>query len=83
MNNNDEITLEEMSAALSGQIVDYSYVAVMTTNTASLSGSALQNAQGNIGVNIASGTGNQQANSLALAVTQASSGGGSSGGGAE
>ena len=83
MNNNNEITLEEMSAALSGQIVDYSYVAVMTTNTASLSGSALQNAQGNIGVNIASGTGNQQANSLALAVTQASSGGGSSGGGAE
>jgi hypothetical protein len=70
-----------MSAALSGQIVDYSYVAVMTTNTASLSGSALQNAQGNIGVNIAAGTGNQQANSLALAVTQATSGGG--GGGSE
>ena len=80
MNNNDEISLEEMSAQLSGYVVDYSYVAVMTTNTASLNGSALQNAQGNIGVNIASGTGNQQANSLALAVTQASSGGGGSGG---
>ncbi len=82
MNNNDEISLEEMSAQLSGYVVDYSYVAVMTTNTASLNGSALQNAQGNIGVNIASGTGNQQANSLALAVTQPSSGGGG-GGGAE
>ncbi len=81
MNNNDEISLEEMSAQLSGYVVDYSYVAVMTTNTASLNGSALQNAQGNIGVNIASGTGNQQANSLALAVTQPSSGGGGGGGG--
>ncbi|MHB1895136.1 MAG: adhesin [Metallibacterium sp.] len=80
MNNNDEISLEEMSAQLSGYVVDYSYVAVMSSNSASLNGSALQNAQGNIGVNIASGTGNQQANSLALAVTQASSGGGSSGG---
>ena len=80
MNNNDEISLEEMSAQLSGYVVDYSYVAVMSSNSASLNGSALQNAQGNIGVNIASGTGNQQANSLALAVTQASSGGGGSGG---
>lgn len=76
MNNNDEISLEEMSAQLSGYIVDYSYVAVMSSNSASLNGSALQNAQGNIGVNIASGTGNQQANSLALAVTQPSTGGG-------
>ena len=82
MNNNDEISLEEMSAQLSGYVVDYSYVAVMSSNSASLNGSALQNAQGNIGVNIASGTGNQQANSLALAVTQPSSGGGG-GGGAE
>ena len=76
MNDNGEISLEEMTAQLSGYVIDYSYVAVMSSNSASLNGSALQNAQGNIGVNIASGTGNQQANSLALAVTQPSTGGG-------
>jgi hypothetical protein len=42
-----------------------------TTNTASLSGNALQNASGNIGVNIAAGTNNQQYNGLAIAVAQA------------
>ena len=81
MNDNGEINLEEMNAQLSGYIVNYNYVAVMSSNSASLNGSALQNAQGNIGVNIASGTGNQQANSLALAVTQPSTGGGTGGGG--
>lgn len=39
-----------------------------TANTASLSGSAFANASGNIGVNVAAGTGNLQANTLAMAV---------------
>lgn len=39
-----------------------------TTNTASLSGNAFANASGNIGVNVAAGTGNMQANTLSMAV---------------
>ena len=39
---------------------------VAVTNTASLSGNVLQNAVGNIGVNVAAGTGNLQANALAI-----------------
>lgn len=50
-------------------------------NNASLSGDAFRSASGNIGVNVAAGTGNLQANSLALAVAQPSSGGGTPGGG--
>ena len=50
------------------------------TNTASLSGNAFQNASGNIGINVASGTGNQQANSLAMAVAQPSAAAPSGGG---
>ncbi len=76
MNNNNEITLEQMDAMLTGSITYLTTVAVLSTNSATLNGSALQNAMGNIGVNIAAGTGNQQANSLALAVTQPSTGGG-------
>ena len=83
MNNNDEISLEQLDVELSGYILDVSYVAVMSSNSATLNGSALQNAQGNIGVNISAGTGNMQANSLALAVSQATSGGGGGGGGSE
>ena len=45
------------------------------TNTASLSGSAFSGASGNIGVNVSAGTGNQQANSLSMAVAQPSTGG--------
>lgn len=39
-----------------------------TSNNASLSGDAFANASGNIGVNVAAGTGNLQSNSLAMAV---------------
>ena len=46
-----------------------------TTNTASLSGNALMNAVGNIGVNIAAGTGNLQANALAVTCISANGGG--------
>jgi hypothetical protein len=45
---------------------------VNATNAASLSGNAFQNASGNIGVNVSAGTGNLQANSLAMAVAQPS-----------
>ncbi|GCB06022.1 cell surface protein [Ralstonia sp. SET104] len=41
------------------------------TNVASLSGSALMNAMGNIGVNIAAGAGNLQHNGLAIATAKA------------
>lgn len=62
----------ELDAALTGTI-DLSYqVAVAATNSATLSGTAFNGASGNIGVNIASGTGNLQSNSLSLAVAQPS-----------
>ncbi len=41
-----------------------------TTNVAGLGSDALKNASGNIGVNMASGTNNQQSNSLALSSTK-------------
>lgn len=53
-------------------------VSLATTNTSSLGGNALMGAAGNIGVNIASGTNNQQYNGMAVSATQA---GGSNGGG--
>lgn len=69
----------DLVASLSGQVLFVDTVVVDATNTASLSGSAFATASGNIGVNVASGTGNLQANSLALAVAQPSSGGGGGG----
>lgn len=60
----------DLVASLSGTF-DYTYlIAVAATNSATLSGGAFSGASGNIGVNVASGTGNLQANSLALAVAQ-------------
>jgi len=61
-----------LAANLSGYVNTVTYVPMDATNTASLSGNAFENASGNIGVNVASGTGNLQANSLALAVAQPS-----------
>ncbi|WP_266159737.1 hypothetical protein [Dyella silvatica] len=52
------------------ETVTYSYA--QTTNSATMSGNAFANAQGNVGVNIASGTGNLQANSMSMAVATAS-----------
>ena len=71
-----EMGTADLTASLSGQVSTVNWVAVNATNTASLSGSAFSNASGNIGVNVSSGTGNLQANSLALAVAQPSTGGG-------
>lgn len=62
-----------LAVTLSGTAGGMYMQMVNATNDASLSGNAFQNASGNIGVNVASGTGNLQANSLALAVAQPSS----------
>ncbi|UGB37728.1 adhesin [Frateuria soli] len=65
-----EISSSELFADLCGTVTTSRYVVVDATNDASLSGNAFQNATGNIGVNVASGTGNLQANSLSMAVAQ-------------
>ncbi len=71
----EEIGTADLEASLSGTLVFSSTeVVAAATNTASLSGGAFSGASGNIGVNVASGTGNLQANSLALAVAQPSTG---------
>ncbi|MHB1272958.1 MAG: adhesin [Rhodanobacter sp.] len=64
-----------LAASLSGQVVTTDWIRMDATNTASLSGNAFASASGNIGVNVASGTGNLQANSLALSVAQPGSAG--------
>ncbi|QCO66651.2 adhesin [Luteimonas yindakuii] len=71
----------ELDASLSGAGTLLYEVDVQSTNTASLDGSAFSGASGNIGVNIAAGTGNLQSNSLALAVAQPGGNGGGGGGG--
>ena len=76
MNENGQLTIEEMAATLSGTISYVQQIAVFASNDASLSGNALQNASGNIGVNVSAGTGNMQANSMALAVAQPTASGG-------
>ena len=78
-----ELGVADLYASLSGTVTTTRWVNVDATNTSALSGSAFSGASGNIGVNVASGTGNLQANSLALAVAQPSTGGGTGGGGGE
>ncbi len=74
-----ELGVADLYASLSGTVSTTRWVNVDATNTAALSGSAFSGATGNIGVNVAAGTGNLQANSLALAVAQPSTGGGGGG----
>ncbi|MGO4554367.1 adhesin, partial [Stenotrophomonas sp. 2YAF22] len=62
-----ELGVADLYASLSGTVSTTRWVNVNATNTSALSGSAFSGASGNIGVNVASGTGNLQANSLALA----------------
>ncbi len=71
-----ELSANSLYADLSGSVVTTRWVINDATNTASLSGNTFQNASGNIGINVSAGTGNQQANSLAMAVAQPSAGGG-------
>jgi len=70
--------------ALSGTVtgsIPLIRVGALTTNTALLEGNALRGATGNIGVNIAAGTQNQQRNSLAIAAARGAGNGGGNGGG--
>ncbi|MGQ7245870.1 hypothetical protein ACUN9Y_00835 [Halomonas sp. V046] len=67
-----------LKGTASGRSHSFNQQLVYQTNNASLSGNALANAVGNIGVNIAAGSGNMQRNSLSMA---SSMGGGTSGGG--
>jgi hypothetical protein len=76
-----ELSADDLYADLSGSVVTTRWVINDATNTASLSGNAFQNASGNIGINVSAGTGNQQANSLAMAVAQPSTA--TNGGGGE
>lgn len=70
-----ELSANDLYADLSGSVITTTWVINDATNTASLSGNAFQGASGNIGINVSAGTGNQQANSLAMAVAQPSAGG--------
>ncbi len=72
-----DLALDDIN--LSGTIYYLQVSYLPTTNSASLGGNAFSGASGNIGINISAGTGNQQANSLAMAVTQAGTGSGSGG----
>ena len=76
-----ELSADDLYADLSGSVVTTRWVINDATNTASLSGNAFQYASGNIGINVSAGTGNQQANSLAMAVAQPSTA--TNGGGGE
>lgn len=67
----------DLSGSLSGNVVFLQTIYRETENNASLSGSALQGAVGNIGVNISAGSHNQQRNSIAIAAGLGRSGGGS------
>src|SRR5690606_13682558 len=78
-----EMSYSDLQASLAGTVSSTQWIAVDHTNTANLSGSAFARASGNIGVNLAAGSGNLQANSLAMAVAQPSTGGGGGGGGGE
>lgn len=64
----------------SGSSREFQDVLVYQQNNATLGGNALQGAVGNIGVNVASGSGNLQRNSLSIASSMAGSVGGGGGG---
>lgn len=74
---------ESGDMALSGAATWWSVTAqkvwLPTTNTANLSGNVLQNASGNIGLNISAGTNNQQYNALAVSAAMAPRSGGTTG----
>lgn len=72
-----------LGGSFSGNVVYLQTVYRDTVNTAVLNGNALQNASGNIGVNIAAGSTNQQRNSLAIAAGLGGNGGGNGGPGPE
>lgn len=65
----NEVGTITLSGTFSGSSSSFQQVFLPSSNDASLSGSAFSGASGNIGVNIASGTGNQQVNSLSLSAS--------------
>lgn len=64
-----ELGAADLYANLSGEVVTTRWVVQNAENNAGLSGNALAGASGNIGVNVAAGSGNLQANSLSMATT--------------
>src|SRR5690606_11244525 len=69
-----ELSFDDLEASLAGTVTTTQWLVHDATNTASLSDSAFANASGNIGVNLAAGSGNLQANSLSMAVAQPGNG---------
>lgn len=69
-----ELSFDDLATSLAGTVTTTQWLVHDATNTASLSDSAFANASGNIGVNLAAGSGNLQANSLSMAVAQPGSG---------
>lgn len=62
-------TIDLGNVTLSGSLATVNHIVGRTNvNNASISGGSLNNAAGNIGVNVASGTNNLQSNSMALSV---------------
>lgn len=58
-----------LAGTFTGNVTTTRLVYTPTANNAILGGSSLKNASGNIGVNVAAGTGNLQNNSMALSAT--------------
>ncbi|MGM0913432.1 MAG: hypothetical protein ACQEXC_07395 [Pseudomonadota bacterium] len=69
-----------LSGTISGQGPAYRTVYTFHSNDATLGGSALAGASGNIGVNVAAGTNNLQRNSLSIASSMGGNGNGNGGG---
>jgi len=69
-----------LAGSVTGNLPVVVAVNLNTTNTSHIGDNALQNASGNIGVNVATGTNNQQFNGLAISATQAGTGNGNGGG---
>ena len=70
-----EAGLVGLSGSFSGNVTYLQTIYRETTNNATLGGNALQGASGNIGVNIAAGSTNQQRNSMAIAAALGRTGG--------
>ncbi|MGY0560515.1 adhesin [Luteimonas sp. A277] len=77
----DELSFSDLQASLAGTVTTTQWIVRDATNTATLSDNAFANASGNIGVNLAAGSGNMQANSLSMAVAQPGANGGNGGNG--
>lgn len=60
-----------LGGTFTGHVNTVRYVVTPSVNNASLSGSAMEYANGNVGVNVAAGSGNLQNNSMALATSTA------------